>query len=223
MIELNEILAVGDINWETYSRAAKMAQKTLEETGAAGDVVFKRLEDAGVTAFDNLSDAMIEFGATGKFQWRDLARVALTAIRDIMAAYSRTGVLGASFGNIFASLVTGIFGFGGGGFTAGTSLSIGAFPSFAHGGRIAAGQLAMVGEGGRELFQPSVAGNILSNRDTEKAISGGGDTFIIDATGADAEGMQRLESLIATLDGSIERRSVAAMVNQSRRQPVIFG
>ncbi|KKM03304.1 hypothetical protein LCGC14_1775810, partial [marine sediment metagenome] len=125
-----------------------------------------------------------------------------------------------SFGSIFATLVSGIFG-GGlfGGSSSGPPIRP---PPRRHGGSAAAGQLLMTGEGGRELFRPSVAGSILSNRDTEKAM-GGGDTFIIDATGADAEGLQRVESLIISLDGSIERRSVAAVITQSRRQPRMFG
>ncbi|KKL06101.1 hypothetical protein LCGC14_2599400, partial [marine sediment metagenome] len=88
MVDLRELLTHALIDWETYNRAVEMAQETLNETGDAGVDVFERLEEAGETAFDNLSDALIEFGATGKFEWRDLARVALTAIRDIVAAYT---------------------------------------------------------------------------------------------------------------------------------------
>ncbi|KKK85918.1 hypothetical protein LCGC14_2768440, partial [marine sediment metagenome] len=88
MVDLGELLSLRKIDWETYSRAVEAAKETLEEVGVAGADVFKKLEEAGETAFDNLSDALIEFGATGKFEWRDLARVALTAIRDIVAAYT---------------------------------------------------------------------------------------------------------------------------------------
>ncbi len=212
MVQLGELLALRKIDWETYSRAVDMAQETLKEALDTGVDVFKKLEEAGETAFDNLSDALIEFGATGKFEWRDLARVALTAIRDIVAAYTNKG----NFGSLFATLVSGFFG-------GGSSVVPRGPGGRRHGGNIAAGQLAMVGEGGRELFRPSVAGSILSNRDTERAISGGGDTYIIDATGADREGMRQLTAMITALDGSIEPRSVAAVVAQSRRQPRMIG
>jgi len=61
---------------------------------------------------------------------------------------------------------------------------------------------------------------ILQAGETVTPKGGGGDagpTVFIDARGADREGMRRLETAIARLNGSIERRSVAAVVDAQRR------
>ena len=46
---------------------------------------------------------------------------------------------------------------------------------------------------------------------------GGGDTYYIDARGADRAGLARLERLIHELNGSIEKRAVAAVYTSAAR------
>ena len=46
----------------------------------------------------------------------------------------------------------------------------------ADGGPLAAGQLAVVGERGRELFIPETDGYVMNARDTARALAGGGHT-----------------------------------------------
>jgi len=46
---------------------------------------------------------------------------------------------------------------------------------------------------------------------------GGGGTYIIDARGADAAGMARLESMLFALHGSVERRAVGAVIANAQR------
>lgn len=81
----------------------------------------------------------------------------------------------------------------------------------ADGGPVSAGSPYIVGERGPELFVPGASGHIVPNGGF------GGDTYVIDARGADAGGLARLESMIRSLNGSIERRSVAAVFNAQMR------
>lgn len=75
----------------------------------------------------------------------------------------------------------------------------------ATGGPVMNGTSYLVGEGGPEIFTPSSAGSITPNN----AIGGGG-TFYIDARGADAGGMARLEAMIRQVKGSIVPTALAA-------------
>lgn len=84
-------------------------------------------------------------------------------------------------------------------------------------------------EGARRMHAGGIAGDevptilqrgeeVLTRRDPRhRANGGGGSVFNIDARGADREGLARLERTIRQLDGTIERRAVAAVfTNRSR-------
>lgn len=165
---------------------------------------------------ERLNAAGAEYGrilggiATGTMTWRDLA---LAAIDDVTAALidllntSASGGSGGLFGSLFG-LVGGLF--SGGGPVPG---QIGTIPGImGDGGPVTAGAPYIVGDRGPELFVPGRSGAIVPNGEF-----GGGSTFVIDARGADRQGLARLEGMIRALDGSIERRSVAATLNRSRR------
>lgn len=207
MVELKELLDLGKIDWETYERAVEAAKKELDEFKNAGVEAFTELERIGVDAFEDLTNALLEFTKTGKFEWTDLAKVAVRAIFQIIRAQSQsTG--GGIFGEIFSAF-TGQKG----------PVDTGGFelPSFRHGGGLGAGQIGLVGEAGREIAMGGVASTIFSNKDTEAILGGGGPVFNIDARGADRQGMRELRSLIEQLDGSIEPRAVSAIVDMQRR------
>ena len=74
----------------------------------------------------------------------------------------------------------------------------------ASGGSIRAGQLAMVGEDGAELFRPNQSGTIIPN-----GAAMGGITINIDATGAEAGVEERILSVMQ----NFEERAVAKSVN----------
>ena len=50
----------------------------------------------------------------------------------------------------------------------------------------------------------------------------GGGTYYIDARGADRSGIEQLQKAIKELNGSIERRSVNAVMDHKRRNPAGF-
>jgi predicted nucleic acid-binding Zn-ribbon protein len=86
---------------------------------------------------------------------------------------------------------------------------------FAEGGRPPVGRVSVVGEEGPELFVPDAAGTVVPNH--ALAASPAGATYYIDARGADATGLARLEAMIRTLHGSIEPRALAAVMDHRRR------
>jgi len=80
-----------------------------------------------------------------------------------------------------------------------------------------------VGEEGPEAFIPDSAGTIIPAAQTQAMTEGmgggsGGGTYYIDARGADREGLNRLEGMIYALNGSIEHRAIAAVVDGKRRR-----
>ncbi len=116
-----------------------------------------------------------------------------------------------------------LFGGGGGGAAAGASDLAGSsmvadgagglVAALADGGPVAAGQPYLVGERGPELFVPGISGGIVPNG----AGGGGGPVFNIDARGADVAAVARLERMVERLDGTLERRAVAANRQASGR------
>lgn len=82
---------------------------------------------------------------------------------------------------------------------------------FAGGGSFSGNSPFMVGENGPEIIVPGGSGTVIPNGKL------GGDTYYIDAKGADQTAVDRLERVIVALNGSIEHRAVAAVVDAKRR------
>ena len=78
----------------------------------------------------------------------------------------------------------------------------------------------IVGEKGPELLMGSYS-TVIPN--AQLSSSGGGDTFYIDAKGADTAAVSRLEQMIHALAGPgvVERRSLSAMFDTSRRRSTV--
>lgn len=75
----------------------------------------------------------------------------------------------------------------------------------AEGGPVSGGQSYIVGERGPEVFTPMSSGNITPNSKV------GGNTFNVDMRGASVEAVTRLEQLVMSVNGSIERRVLNVM------------
>jgi hypothetical protein len=89
---------------------------------------------------------------------------------------------------------------------------------FANGGRPEPGKVSIVGEDGPEPFIPDTAGTILPNSALRAlGSSRAGDTYVIDASGADQTAISRLEAMVMALNGSVERRSVASVLAAIRK------
>lgn len=157
--------------------------------------------DFGFTFNSALEDAIIngsELSDVVKALEQDIARMILRQ--------TVTKPLGDAVSGIVGKAIAGMF--GGGPFTVAEEASMLGVPGRAMGGPFRGA--AVVGERGPELVVGS--GTVVPNH----AI--GGNTFIVDMRGASMEAVQRLEAYVASVDGSLERRAVAAVgVTQTRR------
>lgn len=180
-------------------------------------------------AFQNMEDALVDFVKTGKLDFRSLADSIITDLIRIQVRQSMARMVGGN-----ADVLGGI---GSLFFPGGDSGSPGAYTgdaaAFAMGGimtangplplrRYASGgvarspQLAMFGEGSMaEAFVPLPDGRRIPVAMEGRGASGS--TYVIDARGADAEGLRRLEAQIRALDGAIEHRAVSAALNVASR------
>ena len=115
---------------ETMGRFRQVSRDTLEE-----------IDRVATAAFGHLEQVLIGFAETGKFEWRDLARVALGAIGDIFDAQLKAAGAASSGGGGIGGILSGITSllgglFGGGGTTP-TPLQLSG--PFQHGGSFVVG------------------------------------------------------------------------------------
>jgi lambda family phage tail tape measure protein len=147
-------------------------------------------------AFRSMEDALVEFVRTGKLDFRSLADSIIADLIRIQVRQSiaqAAGPGGLNLSNLFGTSTSGP-----------EQLSGPGMPAFASGTNfVPRTGLALVHKGERII--PASQNN------------GGGDTYYIDARGADAAGMARLETMIKRLDGTIERRAVTAYSEIKRR------
>ena len=161
---------------------------------------------------DDLTNAFVEAFSGAGDAFKNLGKSILAEIEKIVIKMLIIQPLFAMFGGMLGG-GTGIIGSLG---TAFTKYAGG----MAGGGNIKSGDFAMVGENGPELFaQP---GTIISQDKIAASLgardnSGVGNIYQIDARGADTTAVARLEATILALNGSIERRAVAANIAASRR------
>lgn len=168
--------------------------------------VSSQSESLFTKAFSNMEDALVEFVRTGKLSFSDLANQIIADLIRIQVRQSITGPLAQGLNSESAAGVLGFFGkFFGGGTSAGT-VNIGGLAS---GGPMSAFTPYLVGERGPELVVPRADSTVIPNHAL------GGPQVFIDARGADAAGLARLEQTVRELNGSFDRRAVAA-VSQSR-------
>lgn len=160
-----------------------------------GERIGQAFEDSVIAALDRTGSAMEKL--------KDIGR---SLVDDLLRQMLRLSVINPILNNLFKQNRPTISGVGGvlGNLFQGAQ---GAQGAFASGGPVRGNRVALVGERGPELFVPSTSGRIVSNRDTAKM---GGDTYYIDARGADQSAIARLERTIREVNGSIERRAVAA-------------
>ena len=240
MLQANPELRLEDA--ERFAREQVEAQRQLktetEKVSAAVErqqATYDFLANMGERAFDRIGDAMVDMAMEGKDAMSSLTNIARSVVASIYADFLKLAIANplknALFGGNAPTLsdgggfFKGLFGGGGyggpvdaaTGLTGTTGLSFGG--PRAAGGRVSPGSWYMVGEEGPESFVPDVAGRIFPH-DESMAIAGGGrggDVYQIDARGADREGMRRLETLIQSVNASIERRAVMAVGAEMKR------
>lgn len=173
-------------------------------TVAANDSA-QAFRDMGYTAASALEDILVKGGSA-----RDILRALGQDLQRILIRQSVTKPLADTAGNFFANL----FNKGPNTTTSRDFLNAIDLQGFATGGSFTVG-----GAGGTDsqlVAFRATPGEQVSIR-TPGQQGGGGATYNIDARGADAGGLARLERTIRELHGSIERRAVAAVFNANVR------
>jgi len=169
-----------------------------------------------------LSSTIKDFVETGT---ADMKKLGQSILNEVIQAMLKALVL--------KPLLTGLGGmFGGaaGGFFSGLSGAMGlpSLPGRASGGPVTGKRAYLVGERGPELFVPPHSGTIIDANKTAATLAGdtatGGDrgpqnVYQIDARGADAGAVQRLETALMRLAGPgvVERRARASEADRTRR------
>lgn len=190
------------------------ATKAMQEYRDAADDQATQMHDLFSHAFQGMEDALVNFVKTGKLDFKSLADSIIADIIRIQIRAQLAKLFGdpSNGGGILEMLGKAIFSGG----SSGGAESVEYGVARARGGRVNPGGSYWVGEEGPEPFIPDVAGTIVSR---DSLVSGGrsGPNVMIDARGADAAQVQRLEQMVLALHGSFERRAVAANLNAARR------
>jgi len=236
--QAEELYNIGLLEAEEWVRAQDQVNEKLreaskllsaEQNAAAYESLSEQTKNL-LDAFEGL-DATIEgqlgntlkdFVETGS---ADMKKLGQTIINEVIQAMLKALVLkplltgiGNMFGGAGGGAVGGIFG----------GLGGAAIPARASGGPVKGRSPYLVGERGPELFVPPTRGTIIDANKTAAALTGDTATsgergpqniYQIDARGADAGAVQRLEAALLKLAGPgvVEKRARAAEGEYRRR------
>ena len=155
------------------------------------------LQEAGLSGIRTLEDGLVDIVTGAENAEEAIKRMADAIIADIARIAIRQAITGP-----IANALGGVFGGGGG-------LSFGG--ARASGGPVQAGRAYLVGERGPELMVPGRNGVVIPNAQSMQIAgsrSGGAFTFApqIDARGADAAAVARLEQVVARQATEFESR-----------------
>ena len=221
--EINLLEADGIITADTATRSRKKASEAAgqsvdmqklwaEETGRIAGVAADNMTTAWVDALNGVEGGFENLGkVVGKEIEAMIARMLL-----VIPTMHAIGAIGGAMG-----------------FSTAAGSFFGAFKTYgggkAGGGGVSAGSLHEVNELGTELLSTgghdylmmgANGGNITPNNKLSSLSGKSGDTYVIDARGADASQIKRLENVIVALNGSIEKRAVGAIRDAQRRGKV---
>lgn len=239
MERLNELTRKYPEFAEEFKRAMEKAGEVLAETDPTLKIMVDGLEKIGgamadaLTSGENFMDGLKAAFKVGIDQIvKEMFKLLviepiMDAVKGAMGGLSGGGSSGSG-GGIFGTLLSaagsifGGFG-GGGGASFGTGLSNGAAGlgiGFANGGEFTVG-----GTGGADSqmvgFRASPDETVSIKTPSQQKESEGMNVYI-DARGADAAALARVEQQVLSMNGSFERRAVGAMVDARKRHPNIF-
>lgn len=170
---------------------------TQQIANAAGSV--DGLRSVLVQTVLDFANSMLSIGMGGKGTGGLGGFLANGLSQGIFVSQSGTaGFSSRSFGELASSAIAGAFG-----------------PGFATGG--IANRPSIFGEAGPEAAVPLPDGRRIPVDLRGAKGAGNGGTYYIDARGADSAGLARLEAMIREVNGSVEKRSVAAVADRFKR------
>lgn len=207
---LNDLLAAGAIDWDTYARATFAAQdnfdKLTAKTEAASDQMNVFAENAarGIQSsladflfdpFDEGLDGMVKGFA--KTLQRIAAEIAASEIAKALFGSAVNGGSGSGWIGTAFSAIGNLFG-----------------GTFADGGSPPVGKISLVGERGPELFVPSTAGTIIPNH---MLGSGGAKVNVNVYNAPEGTEVRQSESDDGTINIDIIHRLVDERINRQLR------
>lgn len=212
------------------------AKRALEDYSDSAQNMAEMTRDAVTHAFAGMEDALVNFVKTGKLNFRDFANSVIDDLIRIAVRKQITGPLaeGIAGGSILpwlfgsspsgSGVTNGMTGAGEVGINmaanGGIMTSRGMLPltAYSRGGIARSPQLAMFGEGrSPEAFVPLPDGKRIPVALSGGRGDAGGGQYFIDARGADAAAVKRLEAMIVSINGSLEHRAVAAVASAGPR------
>jgi tape measure domain-containing protein len=211
---------------ENLSTSYALAVVESERLAEKQDEIRQRAEDALATAKDvtrGIIDGFTEGAEAGDILVSSLKKIGDALINDVLDSLFKVNNAGGGGGGFLSGLL-GLFGGGGSGFKANTTLGavLGAVPGFAKGTNFAPGGVAVVGEKGPELVNLPRGAQVIPK--IPKAMGGAGVTVSmpiqIDATGADSAGLARVERQIAQLKADLPAQVVASVKNAQKRRTI---
>lgn len=210
--DLDKLLEAGAISQEQYNNALFRAFDEFEKAGEAAEKFGVDTEQFAKRAAENIQDAFADFLFDPFDQGlKGMAKGFVDTIRKMIAEAQAAKLAKALFGELAGGegdgLLGGVLGGIGKAVEGGLGKVFGGF--FATGGVIEPGQFGIVGEGGGWQHAEVVMGGksgatVIPN----KGFGGGGNTYNIDARGADQSAVRRLEQSLLALAGPgvIEQR-----------------
>jgi hypothetical protein len=204
LIEKNKMLADESLKTKDGLDAAKLA---IDEMAAGAGENAVKVNEFALTLAESIGQGLENAAAQGKLSMRDFAKFVISQLQAVMVKALIVGPLLRSLGMAFGGQTSSI---------GAAFLKAGGVPidgGKAIGGAVNTGRQYIVGERGPELFVPNQGGKIVPN-----GAGGGSVTYNIDARGADAGAVARIEQALQRVNASIEPRSVQANINwRSRR------
>jgi hypothetical protein len=162
---------------------------------------------------DHMADAWVDALHGVQGAWGNLGDTVIREIERMVAEILIVKPLINGLGGLLGGTAWG----GTGGWLSGVASAMSGYGGpKASGGAVDAGYTYRINENGQEFFRPDVGGSIIPVGAASRKSSGSGDTYIIDARGADQSGLARLEAMIRGLNGTIERRAVSAVIAAKR-------
>lgn len=168
LTRLNDLLAQGAIDWDTYSRAVFKAQEDFDEVGKKGQDTMADLKQAVEGWGRQATDTFVDFAFTGKASFKDMVNGILQDIARMMIQKTIMAPLMSSIG--------GMFGFANGGIM--TNSGPVPLNAYANGGIANSPQVALFGEGRMpEAYVPLPDGRTIPVTMTGQG--GGGATSVV--------------------------------------------
>jgi len=207
MARLNELLAQGAIDWETYTRAQKKSKDEFDAVGEKGKITMEDLKDAVDGWSKQASQAFVDFAFSGKTSFSDMTA---SILKDIAGMVMQAMVMGPLMQAFKGMLPT--FFADGGIMTSGGSVPL---KKYASGGIATGPQLAMFGEGRMpEAYVPLPDGRSIPV--TMKGGDGGSTSVVVNVN-VESGGEQVSSNQGASALGKLIAGSVRAeLINQKR-------